>query len=178
MMQRIGVVAAPPVVTPPPPPPVSFGGTVQAAARSYVDKGVRGAAQTVAREIVRAVPVVGDLPIVGDLLGDLVGGLFGTKSKANWDRTMGRVYRAALLGLVPSVAGAESIIGQIKRAWVADGDSTGARFWDRVVEFFGVPTEKGGTKEGYASGAPLGSKSAEAQPGFKAGLARFIAAVG
>lgn len=125
------------------------------------------------------------IPGVGTLIGGAVGaavgmlGLsLGTKSLANWRRTLGRVYRAALLGYVPPLDGAAGTIAQLVKIWADSGDASGSQFWDRVVSAFAVPTEKGGTKKGFGSGAPAGSKRAEAMPGFSSGLNAFLAAVG
>lgn len=157
------------------PPPVSFAGTIVGTARAYIDGGAKGAGKAVGQ----AIGAISGVPIVGDILGDLIGSAFETKSVAGWNRTLGRIYRAAILGQVPALdAGAVPIVRTLKAAWLAAGDKTGAQFWDRVVSYFGVPTEKGGTKEGYGAGAPAGSKQAEATPGFSTGLSAFLAAVG
>lgn len=183
-MPAFGVIplrSAAPLVTPAQPAPFSIGGTVVGAIKAYASGGPMGksAALNVAMGAVgTAVPAVGVALGVASALGLDIGGLVETKSKANWNRALGRVYRAALLGHVPPTAGAETIIGKIKAAWIAAGDTTGAEFWNRVVQVFAVPTTKGGTKEGFGAGAPAGEKTAEAQPGFLEGLSRFLAAVG
>lgn len=159
-----------------PPPGPTVGGTLVSAIKSFAGGGgAAGAAGVVAGAIGTAIggPVGG---IIASQLVSLVP--METKSKANWNRTLGRVFRAAVLGYVPSIDGAAPILRQIKAAWLASGDASGAQFWDRVVNLFGVPTEKGGTKKGFGAGAPAGSNTAEAQPGFSAGLRAFIAAVG
>lgn len=173
------------LVTPPPPPSISFGGTIPAAIQTFVGSTPVGglvssvlSGGTISGAAVGA--VIGSvIPGVGTVIGGLVGGLadqlglklpgFGTTSKANWRRTMGRVLRAALLGYVPEVGSADAkrALNRLIELWSAAGDSTGAKFWDKVVAVFNVPTEKGGTKEGFNSGAPAGSKTAEAMPDFK-----------
>ncbi len=154
--------------------PFSVGDTIIGALHSYASGGgASGAAQFAAGAIGTA--IAGP---VGGLIGGYLGGLIGTKSKANWNRTGGRIARAVALGYVPPIAGYEGILRQLKQAWLAQGDSTGAQFWDRVVQFFSVPTEKGGTKEGFNSGAPAGSKTAEKMPGYKQLEASVIAALG
>lgn len=180
------LVSSAPLVTPPQPAPFSVGGTIVGAIKAYTAPGassIKGGAAAAAVNVAlgavgTAIPAVGVALGVASALGLDLGSMLGTKSKANWNRTLGRVYRAALLGYVPAVAGAERIIGQIKTAWVSAGDSSGAQFWDRVVSVFGVPTEAGGTKEGFSSGAPAGSKTAEGTRGFSAGLTAFLSAVG
>jgi hypothetical protein len=181
MFGVVPLTTAAPLVTPPQPAPFSVGGTILGAIQAYGSGGPMGAtaALNVALGAVStAVPAVGVALGVASALGLDIGSLIQTSSKANWNRSLGRVYRAALLGYVPPTAGAESIIGRIKAAWINAGDTTGAQFWDRVVQVFGIPTTKGGTKEGFGSGAPAGEKTAEAQPGFKSGLLRFLSAVG
>lgn len=174
---------APAVVTPKPPPGVSFAGTIVGAAQSFVQgggggAGIQAAANVALAAVGTAVPAVGVALGALSLAGIDLASMLTTKSKANWRRTWGRIYRAALLGYVPPLAGAESILSQIGAAWIRSGDQSGAGLWDAVVKVFGVPTEKGGTKEGFNSGAPAGSKRAEAMPGFSSGLLSFLAAIG
>jgi hypothetical protein len=93
------------------------------------------------------------LPVIGtgvSLLTSLANGLgikFESKSKANWDRTLGRFYRA---GIPPIMA--RGIYRLTK-----DDDPTGGTVWSVVVDIGEIETEKqkGQTKHGYDTNPPV-----------------------
>lgn len=153
------------------PAPPSLSSTLLGAVKGFTTGGTKGAVKAVTN-VLGAVSGIPGL----NLVADFIGGAIETKSKANWDRTLGRVRRAADLGFVPEPP--IQVIQRLKQIWIEAGDSTGAQFWDRVVAFFSIPTEKGGTKEGFGAGAPLGSKKIDKEPGYGARVTSFVAAVG
>jgi len=126
------------------------------------------------------------IPGVGTVIGGAVGAVagiigipLGSKSNANWRRSMGRVFRAALLGYVPEVFSPDALraLYVLIQAWVKSGDASGAKFWDKVVAYFKIPTAGGGTKHGFNSAAPVGEKDAEKMPEFKQ-LVPWLTAIG
>lgn len=156
------------------PPPPSIGSTIIAGARGYATGGKAGAVSAVLGAA-KAVPGLGAVVSAAESFAGLLGLSLDTKSVAGWNRTVGRVYRAMVLGYVTATP---AVMRLLKDAWLAAGDKTGAQFWDRLVQVAALPTEKGGTKKGYGAGAPLGSKKLEAEPGFLSGLTAFVNAVG
>jgi hypothetical protein len=142
---------APPIGIPPPapPPPAPSALAVKAQAvqaiGSNLGKGNYVQAAVGAATLLN--PALGVVAAGAAKVADLLGLSFESKSKANWDRTLGRMYRA----------GFPVWFSKILYTHLRSKDPTGGKLWDAVVEFFQVPTEKqsGQTKHGYAANPPI-----------------------
>jgi len=90
-------------------------------------------------------------PVIGGIASGVFAGAkalgvnFGGTSLANWNRSLGRFYRA----------GMPLQLGQRIYRLMQSSDPTGSKTWEIIVDTLGVPTEKGGTKKGFTRGAPI-----------------------
>lgn len=143
-----GVTAAGAAAVPPPPP--SLVSTITGGVKAYSTGGAPAAVSFAVSAATKALPGLGTVLGIGELFGFDIGSVFETKSKANWDRSLGRIFRATGQDM-----GQREVMRTLYRAWVEAGDTTGAQLWERIVDVFKLPTTKGGTKEGFTRGAPI-----------------------
>jgi hypothetical protein len=107
-------------------------------------------------------PIAGGIASLGaSLFEDVFSGLFKSKSNANWDRTIGRFYRA----------GAPVAVTQRIYWLVKDVDPTGAKVWELAVDILGVEVEtKQGTKHGYTRNPPIPQRDDSALKSYLAAV--------